>query len=159
MSACQSDAGENVCIPSNKSEKSLMPVSVARNSGRKSIDQQVRWAGHCNKHRSKPALDHFALHLFWPPLALRYELHEAGMLRFGGDPNESVTDANCRFHCIPNTYVVGPRTFSYNRLNRTSANRHCARAPARRSLDVTKPLTRQGEEGFQPETVYIGKMY
>lgn len=34
--------------------------------------------------------------------------HEAGTLRMGDDPNRSVTDANCRFHGVKNTYVVGP---------------------------------------------------
>ena len=37
--------------------------------------------------------------------------HEAGTLRFGDDPNKSVTDANCRFHNITNTYVAGPALF------------------------------------------------
>src|SRR5437867_214566 len=37
--------------------------------------------------------------------------HEAGTLRMGDDPNKSVTDANCRFHNITNTYVVGPALF------------------------------------------------
>jgi choline dehydrogenase-like flavoprotein len=37
--------------------------------------------------------------------------HEAGTLRFGDDPNKSVTDSNCRFHNITNTYVVGPALF------------------------------------------------
>jgi choline dehydrogenase-like flavoprotein len=37
--------------------------------------------------------------------------HEAGALRMGGDPNKSVTDPNCRFHNVTNTYVAGPALF------------------------------------------------
>jgi hypothetical protein len=37
--------------------------------------------------------------------------HEAGTLRFGDDPNKSVTDSNCRFHNITNAYVAGPALF------------------------------------------------
>jgi len=37
--------------------------------------------------------------------------HEAGTLRMGDDPNTSVTDANCRFHHVTNTYVAGPALF------------------------------------------------
>jgi choline dehydrogenase-like flavoprotein len=37
--------------------------------------------------------------------------HEAGTLRMGDDPNKSVTDANCRFYNISNSYVVGPALF------------------------------------------------
>lgn len=37
--------------------------------------------------------------------------HEAGTLRFGVDPNTSVTDANCRFHGVKNAYVAGPALF------------------------------------------------
>jgi choline dehydrogenase-like flavoprotein len=37
--------------------------------------------------------------------------HEAGTLRFGDDPNKSVTDTNCRFHNIANVYVVAPALF------------------------------------------------
>ncbi len=37
--------------------------------------------------------------------------HEAGTLRMGNDPQTSVTDANCRFHRVGNTYVAGPALF------------------------------------------------
>lgn len=37
--------------------------------------------------------------------------HEAGTLRMGSDPNKSVTDVNCRFRNITNTYVAGPALF------------------------------------------------
>lgn len=37
--------------------------------------------------------------------------HEAGTLRMGNNANTSVTDANCRFHDVTNTYVAGPALF------------------------------------------------
>lgn len=37
--------------------------------------------------------------------------HEAGPLWMGTDANDSVTDENCRFHNVPNTYVAGPALF------------------------------------------------
>src|SRR5215471_10421729 len=37
--------------------------------------------------------------------------HEAGPLWMGTDANDSVTDENCRFHYVPNTYVAGPALF------------------------------------------------
>lgn len=37
--------------------------------------------------------------------------HEAGALRLGDDPNQSVTDANCRFHNVTNAFVAGPALF------------------------------------------------
>lgn len=37
--------------------------------------------------------------------------HEAGTLAMGDDPNTSVTDANARFHGVPNLYVAGPALF------------------------------------------------
>lgn len=37
--------------------------------------------------------------------------HEAGTMRMGDDPNQSVTDANCRFHSVANAYVMGPALF------------------------------------------------
>jgi len=37
--------------------------------------------------------------------------HEAGTLRFGDDPNTSVTDSNCRFHQVTNAYVAAPALF------------------------------------------------
>ena len=37
--------------------------------------------------------------------------HEAGTLAMGGDPNTSVTDANARFHRVPNLYAAGPALF------------------------------------------------
>jgi choline dehydrogenase-like flavoprotein len=37
--------------------------------------------------------------------------HEAGTLRMGNDANQSVTDANCRFHRVTNAYVAGPALF------------------------------------------------
>ncbi len=37
--------------------------------------------------------------------------HESGTLRLGDDPNQSVTDANCRFHNVTNAYVAGPALF------------------------------------------------
>jgi choline dehydrogenase-like flavoprotein len=37
--------------------------------------------------------------------------HEAGTLRMGDDPNQSVTDADCRFHKVTNAYVAGPALF------------------------------------------------
>ncbi|PYP90914.1 MAG: hypothetical protein DMG65_09800 [Candidatus Angelobacter sp. Gp1-AA117] len=37
--------------------------------------------------------------------------HEAGVLRMGVDPNQSVTDPNCRLHNVSNAYVVGPALF------------------------------------------------
>ena len=37
--------------------------------------------------------------------------HEAGSLRMGDDPNQSVTDANCLFHNVTNAYVAGPALF------------------------------------------------
>jgi choline dehydrogenase-like flavoprotein len=44
--------------------------------------------------------------------------HEAGTLAMGDDPANSVTNADARFHCVPNLYAVGPALFpsvgSYN---------------------------------------------
>lgn len=37
--------------------------------------------------------------------------HEAGTLRMGTDPTKSVTNGDCRFHDVNNTYVVGPALF------------------------------------------------
>ncbi len=37
--------------------------------------------------------------------------HEAGPLWMGDDPNQSVTDANGRFHFVSNAYVAGPALF------------------------------------------------
>jgi hypothetical protein len=37
--------------------------------------------------------------------------HEAGTLRFGTTANDSVTNEDCRFHHVANTYVVGPALF------------------------------------------------
>ena len=37
--------------------------------------------------------------------------HEAGVLRMGTDPNQSASDANCRFHNVTNAYVAGPALF------------------------------------------------
>ena len=37
--------------------------------------------------------------------------HEAGTLRMGDNPGDSVTDVNCRFHSVKNTYVAGPALF------------------------------------------------
>jgi choline dehydrogenase-like flavoprotein len=37
--------------------------------------------------------------------------HEAGTLRMGDNPNQSVTDANCRFHEVVNAYAIGPALF------------------------------------------------
>jgi choline dehydrogenase-like flavoprotein len=37
--------------------------------------------------------------------------HEAGTLRMGTDPNDSVTNEDCRFHQVVNTYVAGPALF------------------------------------------------
>lgn len=37
--------------------------------------------------------------------------HEAGTLRMGEDPGKSVTDPNCRFHDVTNTYVAAPALF------------------------------------------------
>ncbi|MBI5590269.1 MAG: DUF1080 domain-containing protein [Deltaproteobacteria bacterium] len=37
--------------------------------------------------------------------------HEAGTLRMGDDPNQSVTDVNCRFQNVTNAYVAGPALF------------------------------------------------
>jgi choline dehydrogenase-like flavoprotein len=37
--------------------------------------------------------------------------HDAGSLRMGDDPSTSVTDANCRFHGVKNTYVTCPALF------------------------------------------------
>ncbi|HSB11037.1 MAG TPA: family 16 glycoside hydrolase [Blastocatellia bacterium] len=37
--------------------------------------------------------------------------HEAGTLRMGENANTSVTDPNCRFHNVTNTYVAGPALF------------------------------------------------
>jgi hypothetical protein len=37
--------------------------------------------------------------------------HEAGPLSMGTDPNNSVTDANCRFHFVTNAYAAGPCLF------------------------------------------------
>jgi choline dehydrogenase-like flavoprotein len=37
--------------------------------------------------------------------------HEAGTLAMGNNPNTSVTDANARFHRVPNLYAVGPALF------------------------------------------------
>jgi choline dehydrogenase-like flavoprotein len=37
--------------------------------------------------------------------------HEAGTLRMGDNPSDSVTDVNCRLHGVKNTYVVGPALF------------------------------------------------
>ncbi len=37
--------------------------------------------------------------------------HEAGTLAMGDDPNTSVTNANARFHRVPNLYAAGPSLF------------------------------------------------
>lgn len=37
--------------------------------------------------------------------------HEAGTLALGGDPAASVTNADARFHRVPNLYAVGPALF------------------------------------------------
>jgi choline dehydrogenase-like flavoprotein len=37
--------------------------------------------------------------------------HEAGTLRMGANPNSSVTNADARFHEVPNAYVAGPALF------------------------------------------------
>jgi hypothetical protein len=37
--------------------------------------------------------------------------HEAGTLRKGMDPNDSVTNVDGRFHDVANTYVAGPAYF------------------------------------------------
>lgn len=37
--------------------------------------------------------------------------HESGSLRMGEDPGKSVTDVNCRFHGVKNTYVASPALF------------------------------------------------
>ena len=40
--------------------------------------------------------------------------HEAGTLRMGDNANDSVTDVNCRFHGVKNTYTAGPALFPTN---------------------------------------------
>lgn len=37
--------------------------------------------------------------------------HEAGTLRLGSDPSDSVTDENCRLRGVENAYVAGPMLF------------------------------------------------
>lgn len=37
--------------------------------------------------------------------------HETGSLWIGTDPNDSVTNPDCRFHHVANTYVAGPALF------------------------------------------------
>jgi choline dehydrogenase-like flavoprotein len=37
--------------------------------------------------------------------------HETGTLWIGTDPNDSVTNADCRFHHVANAYVAGPALF------------------------------------------------
>src|SRR6185369_9657911 len=37
--------------------------------------------------------------------------HEAGTLALGDDPATSVTNANARFHRVPNLYAAGPALF------------------------------------------------
>ncbi|MCI0666721.1 MAG: DUF1080 domain-containing protein [Methylococcaceae bacterium] len=37
--------------------------------------------------------------------------HDAGTLWIGTDANDSVTDENCRFHHVTNTYAMGPALF------------------------------------------------
>lgn len=37
--------------------------------------------------------------------------HEAGVLAMGDDPTTSVTNANARFHQVPNLYAIGPALF------------------------------------------------
>ena len=37
--------------------------------------------------------------------------HEAGTLKMGNNPRTSVTDANGRFHYVPNVFAVGPSLF------------------------------------------------
>jgi choline dehydrogenase-like flavoprotein len=37
--------------------------------------------------------------------------HEAGTLRMGVNANDSVTNSDCRFHNVTNTYVAGPALF------------------------------------------------
>jgi len=37
--------------------------------------------------------------------------HDAGTLWIGTNPNDSVTDQNCRFHHVPNAYAIGPALF------------------------------------------------
>src|SRR5690349_19925667 len=56
--------------------------------------------------------------LIWPAWAavgrvdgLGTPHNDAGTMRMGAAPNQSVPDANCRFHSVANAYVVGPALF------------------------------------------------
>ena len=58
--------------------------------------------------------------------------HEAGTLRMGDNPTTSVTDANCRFRGVKERICGGSGAISDYRLAEPNADRHRARATARR---------------------------
>ena len=72
--------------------------------------------------------------------------HEAGPLWMGTDPNDSVTNEECRFHNVGNAYVAGPATFpalgSPNPMLTGTAL-------ARRLADFLKRPRPQASAGFQ----------
>jgi choline dehydrogenase-like flavoprotein len=72
--------------------------------------------------------------------------HEAGTLRMGTDPNDSVTNADCRFHQVANTYVAGPALFP----TQGSPNPMLTgTALARRLGDLLKRPQPQASPGFK----------
>jgi choline dehydrogenase-like flavoprotein len=72
--------------------------------------------------------------------------HEAGTLRLGTDPNDSVTNVDCRFHDVANTYVAGPALFP----TQGSPNPMLTgTALARRLGDLLKRPRPQASPGFK----------
>jgi len=71
--------------------------------------------------------------------------HEAGTLRMGTDPNDSVANKDCRFHHVANTYVAGPALFP----TQGSPNPMLTgTALARRLGDLLKRPAPQASPGF-----------
>jgi choline dehydrogenase-like flavoprotein len=72
--------------------------------------------------------------------------HEAGTLRMGTDPNDSVTNEDRRFHQVANTYVAGPALFP----TQGSPNPMLTgTALARRLGDLLKRPRPQASPGFK----------
>ena len=72
--------------------------------------------------------------------------HEAGTLRMGTDSNDSVTNEDCRFHHVANTYVAGPALFP----TQGSPNPMLTgTALARRLGDLLKRPRPQASPGFK----------
>lgn len=71
--------------------------------------------------------------------------HEAGTLWMGADPNQSVTDLDCRFHHVANAYVACPAVFpALGSANPSLTALSLARKTARAIVTKTLPV----EPGF-----------